>query len=388
MELRDTPDQLPPHTGAVDDLRGVWETLAQSDPLWAILSAPEKKGGKWDVAEFFRTGVIEIEDLIQKLRHHEVVFAADAALDFGCGTGRLSQALVPWFRSVCGVDVAPTMVRRAQELNKHPEKCRYFLNPREDLALFQDEQFSFIYSNIVLQHLPTDLAGKYVAEFVRILRPDGLLVFQLPARFVQEEELPTAAFNARIECPNEKLCFPANTRALVSVAVENLSPYSWKHNQPFAVALGNHWLRADGSLLARDDARTPLPDALPPQGRIDLILEVNTPATEGKYILELDLVQEGVAWFKEKGSKTISLEVTIVAAQNSASLALSPADLGEPIVEPAESGSTLHFEMNCIPRAAVVDLMYGLRCKLEFIEPSASGGRGTMGYIYYARKCA
>jgi len=38
-----------------------------------------------------------------------------------------------------------------------------------------------IYSNLVLQHLPSrDLVKLFIREFVRVLRPEGLLVFQLP----------------------------------------------------------------------------------------------------------------------------------------------------------------------------------------------------------------
>ncbi|HZI58619.1 MAG TPA: hypothetical protein VFF39_17695 [Verrucomicrobiae bacterium] len=33
-----------------------WEEMAAIDPLWAILSAPEKRFGSWDIDEFLRTG--------------------------------------------------------------------------------------------------------------------------------------------------------------------------------------------------------------------------------------------------------------------------------------------------------------------------------------------
>jgi hypothetical protein len=33
-----------------------WEALAETDPLWAVLSEPEKRGNLWDVGEFYRSG--------------------------------------------------------------------------------------------------------------------------------------------------------------------------------------------------------------------------------------------------------------------------------------------------------------------------------------------
>jgi hypothetical protein len=37
---------------------------------------------------------------------------------------------------------------------------------------------------MVLQHLPTNLAKSYLAEFLRVLTPGGILVVQIPARRV------------------------------------------------------------------------------------------------------------------------------------------------------------------------------------------------------------
>jgi trans-aconitate methyltransferase len=37
-----------------------------------------------------------------------------------------------------------------------------------------------IYSNITLQHMPQENQYEYIREFIRILHPDGLAVFELP----------------------------------------------------------------------------------------------------------------------------------------------------------------------------------------------------------------
>jgi SAM-dependent methyltransferase len=73
------------------------------------------------------------------------------------------------------------MIQQARALNAHGERCAYHLNDRSDLALFPDATFDLVYSNIVLQHVPPRNALRYVGELVRVLRPGGLLVFQLPA---------------------------------------------------------------------------------------------------------------------------------------------------------------------------------------------------------------
>ena len=158
----------------------------------------------------------------------------------------------------------------------------------------------------MLQHLPTELARKYIAEFARILRPNGLMVFQLPARFVQEQELPIAAFSAVITCRLDNLTLEANEIAQLEVKVLNSSPVAWNYNEPFSIALGNHWLAADGSILVTDDGRERVPVGFGPRQETDMFLQVRAPAVAGNYLLELDVVQERVAWFKHRGSKNLS----------------------------------------------------------------------------------
>jgi hypothetical protein len=52
---------------ALAEQHRVWEEWAQADPLWAILSDPECKGGKWNRAEFFESGAIDIDKVLTEL---------------------------------------------------------------------------------------------------------------------------------------------------------------------------------------------------------------------------------------------------------------------------------------------------------------------------------
>jgi ubiquinone/menaquinone biosynthesis C-methylase UbiE len=74
------------------------------------------------------------------------------------------------------------MIRKARELNGDIANCQFMLNESSELEQFERDQFDLIYTNIVLQHVPTKPAIlSYVAELVRILKPKGLLVMQIPS---------------------------------------------------------------------------------------------------------------------------------------------------------------------------------------------------------------
>ena len=152
------------------------------DPLWAILTQGDKKNGGWDPAEFFLTGVREIESALAYVESRHPLRSRRRALDFGCGVGRLMQALAVHFDHVDGVDISPSMIAEGRRYNRFPERCRYVLNDRPDLRVFPDQSFDFIYSNITLQHMPPRYSSRYIAEFLRVLAPGGVLLFQLPGR--------------------------------------------------------------------------------------------------------------------------------------------------------------------------------------------------------------
>ncbi len=164
----------------IQELRRHWDGMGQEDPLWAILTVPGKAGGRWSVEEFFATGRQQVDEVFRHLDALGIKVRRSAALDFGCGVGRLSQALADRFDTVHGVDIASSMISLAERHNRFGERCQYHVNEQDDLALFADGTFDFVLTLICLQHMEPRYARKYIAEFARILAPGGVLFFQLP----------------------------------------------------------------------------------------------------------------------------------------------------------------------------------------------------------------
>jgi len=162
----------------LERLRRVWQTLGREDPLWAVLSHGDKRGGRWQSDEFFATGKLEIDVQMHMLAARGLPVGRGVALDFGCGAGRLSRALAQHFEQVIGVDVSASMIDTARRLNADIPNIEFRENPSPRIENIADASIDFVYSTMTLQHIPSRLAAGYVDEFFRVLAPGGVAVFQ------------------------------------------------------------------------------------------------------------------------------------------------------------------------------------------------------------------
>ena len=163
-------------------LRADWEVLGAADPLWAVYVKDGVRGGGWDVREFLATGTREIDESWEQ--HRRVtghVPSVDAVvLDFGCGVGRLSAAIATRTRHVVGIDISEPMLRTSRSVVPVEVRDRVspVLSSSTSLPL-RDSSVDIVYTSLVLQHMPAELAVGYVREFVRVLRPGGTAMVQV-----------------------------------------------------------------------------------------------------------------------------------------------------------------------------------------------------------------
>lgn len=162
----------------LEPVRSTFEAMGRADPMYSALSRSGCEGNRWDPAEFFERGRQEIRDVLAYLASIGAEPANGRALDFGCAIGRLTQALADHFHEVVGVDIARSMVDAARAYDRHGERVTYVVNTAPDLAIFDTGSFDLVYSNKVLQHIPPANQERYIREFVRVLRPGGVAVFQ------------------------------------------------------------------------------------------------------------------------------------------------------------------------------------------------------------------
>jgi SAM-dependent methyltransferase len=367
----------------LDDLKKNWDQLGKKDAFWAILTGSAGAARDWDLGKFFAEGVGEIEARLKRLGELGIVIERGNALDFGCGVGRLTQALARAFDHATGVDIAPSMIEKAEALNAMGERCRYVLNERDDLTQFADGTFDFVYSNITLQHMEPRYSTRYIGELVRVARPGGAIVFQVPStprpgpapqQTADDRTLPKSARQARIEPEVSALrCAPA-TRFPVVALVTNTGNRMWPARggpgYDRQVHVGNHWLDARRKVLKLDDVRAELPRDIAPGSSCEFGFWFTSPDTPGQYFVEIDLVQEYVSWFGKNGSPTALIEITVDAS-------LPPGRV---------EGLPAKMEMYGVPRDEVETLLRDAGAELVAVDDDDSPGPEWISYRYYARK--
>jgi len=163
------------------ELKENWEELGEKDAYWAVLSDPAKINNKWNLKVFYRTGEELLDNVVRGLNtDNRIRFGK--VLDFGCGPGRITQALASRSLSVTGVDISSTMIAKAQDYNKYPGKCQYLVNSKNDLAQLGTATFDFVFSYITLQHISPEYSKNYIKEFIRVTKPGGHILFNLPTK--------------------------------------------------------------------------------------------------------------------------------------------------------------------------------------------------------------
>jgi SAM-dependent methyltransferase len=404
-------------SGSLDHSRQFWDSHAQSDPLWAILSDPARKGRRWDVERFFQSGVDEIFLILHQLRSRGVNVQRRRALDFGCGVGRLSQALAAHFAHIDGVDLSSAMIELARSVNGSGERVVYHANDRPDVHLFADGTFDFVVSSIVLQHIEPSIALGYLAELCRVLAPAGALVFQVPARKREARDPQGASRPQMTEPPAEAYRAALSVTGIPSTAVRpdaelqlhvdvvNASRFEWSPPLFEVIRIGNHWFDASGyAMLVADDGRASLPQRFSPGDRCTTRLSMTTPAECGDYWCEIDLAHEGVVWFRERGSTAVRF---IVRVRPEAELSVEGLPVGQPEaiespavrvsaerkITPFELSTAAHsdvqdFPMFGIPRDEVLKLLAARSMKLIAVDDDRSCGDDWISYRYYAVKPA
>jgi hypothetical protein len=169
----------------------------------------------------------------------------------------------------------------------------------------------------------TPMELRFFSNFYRIQMS---LIEVLPRRRKSIEEqlrdlsinpiLPDNDFVAILSAASPPQTLHAGEKITFTVKVKNGSESLWlakgDEQGRHKMQLRNRWLEAGSEKLLTDqDGGAILPQNLLPGEEIELPITVTAPLKPGDYILDLDMVQEQVTWFSQKGYETLRFNVRV-----------------------------------------------------------------------------
>ena len=97
----------------------------------------------------------------------------------------------------------------------------------------------------------------------------------------------------------------------IGLRLKNRGKQEWSSRAKNPCLISFHLLDEKGQMLKFNNPRTALPKSALPGKKIEAEVRVKAPLDAGSYILEFDLVREGLEWFKDLGSRTLKIPLVV-----------------------------------------------------------------------------
>ena len=172
--------EIPQHWKAVS-----WEQMAQENPMFAVMTTEEMRTAQPrdftqdQLESFFEKGRRMYRKRIFEAISPSLDPAADSlVVEYGCGMGRILNAVLERGSRAAGIDISPTMLEHCRRLVPGVEAL-YGLDEDGRCAM-PSETASAVVSFAVVQHIAS--LKTYLAAFdemCRVLKPGGRLAIQV-----------------------------------------------------------------------------------------------------------------------------------------------------------------------------------------------------------------
>jgi SAM-dependent methyltransferase len=161
---------------AAESMQREWDERARKNPFFYIASWRND----WDEKAFFESGEADYDRLVAgALTRRGFMPERACMIELGCGAGRMTRTFARKFRSVTASDISSEMLSRAQVLCREEKNIVWVHGNGIDLDGIPANSTDFVFSYLVLQHLPKEeIVHHYIAEIFRVLRNGGLCLFQ------------------------------------------------------------------------------------------------------------------------------------------------------------------------------------------------------------------
>jgi SAM-dependent methyltransferase len=171
-----------------------WAAIGDAHPYYGVLTHERYLNPSADdLSEFFLSGERDIAHLRTAIAQHFGAFEPTAALDFGCGVGRLAIPLARLTGRAAGVDISEGMLARARVHAAEAGVEIDFMHQIPDAG-----EFDWVNTSIVLQHIPPARGYGIIRKLWAAVAAGGVLTLHLTiykdARHIAELQRDLSAF--------------------------------------------------------------------------------------------------------------------------------------------------------------------------------------------------
>ena len=157
----------------LNKIRSDYNRIGLEDPFFGTVGNSNK-----DLELYFKHGHQQVMGILSNVQRLGLNLRNGKALDFGCGIGRVTRALVDQFDEVYGLDISSSMIALAKNYNGNLARCHFRRHCDYKLKLFEDDSFDLIVAINVFRYISPELSQAYVREFLRIIKPGGLVYLE------------------------------------------------------------------------------------------------------------------------------------------------------------------------------------------------------------------
>jgi SAM-dependent methyltransferase len=172
-------------------MRRDWDARARKNAFHYIASWRKE----WDLDSFLASGEDDVNRLVlPALTRSGLPSTGKRMLELGCGAGRMTHSFARRFARVYAFDLSREMLFRARQIHSEQNNILWLLSNGSDFSCVASDSMDFVFSYLVLQHLPEEtLVFQYIREMLRVVRPGGAFLFQFNGGFA-----PTMNWRGRL----------------------------------------------------------------------------------------------------------------------------------------------------------------------------------------------
>jgi hypothetical protein len=140
----------------------------------------------------------------------------------------------------------------------------------------------------------------------------GAIVYLVITQPRDHKAREDSEYSSLIEAEKRGIFCQGGERILFRLKIKNRGKAAWSSEGDYPIFLSYHlYLRETYRTVQYDNRRFPLPRRVEPGQTIDMEITLRAPIEADRYILQFDMVREGQAWFRDYGSRTAIIALSV-----------------------------------------------------------------------------